>query len=719
MTERMAQQQNNRGAGGYKYELVNIRDEEKSKCQICFQILREPKLTSCCGQHYCSVCFDTWMAQPNSKKCPYGCQEDFQAMKDLKFKREVIDILLVKCPNRSCKWQGKLLDAEQHVLRCNEEEVECDLGCGVKLQRKKLETHIECECTQRMHECKFCHYKATLSEITGTEIPTTDDKDIPPELGHYAECPEYPKSYSNKCGKVLKRRELAQHTEVCPKEKIICTNMAVNPTKVTYCNASIERQSMNNHLRFECLYRKYNCELCGLSGTYTEITGEDSVVHYDPGSHDTKNKNPPPQKGHYAQCPEYPILCPKSCGETIKRKDIEHHRTLCSKENVTCKNWKVKRKKWGGAMDRCGEVMERDWLHNHLTHECLYRNYRCTYCEYEDKYTIITGVRKMKKYNPLKTSEEEPSPDEYQNSHYSVCKKYPVLCPNGCQNSFPREDILLHRETCPLEVVPCPFQSVCCQQNITRKKLSEHVSANQSEHLTGLLHAYTQMQKDVEAHKKSTTEELKATKKRLEQTERDLKSTKYYFAKTVHQLNTTCHQTAIKDALIQHGKSERGCQEELVHLSICLHYSRLTMNIQNFTLHGTTGVPWQSPNFHIHFGQSKWNFNVLVHPQFSQNDEAEYQYKTALIAVECESQPIPLQISDEDSNEEFEFELSYQKTKIKLTGFLKRDKPKRATLYHELKNISYDTLREDCLTIEIEMTPRSRQALSISKKPST
>ena len=37
---------------------------------------------------------------------------------------------------------------------------------------------------------------------------------------------------------------------------------------------------------------------------------------------------------------------------------MEQHHTVCSKEN---KDWK--------ATNRCGEVMERNWLHNHLSRE--------------------------------------------------------------------------------------------------------------------------------------------------------------------------------------------------------------------------------------------------------------------------------------------------------------------------------------------------------------
>ena len=714
----------NQEPGGYSYELVSKEDEEKSMCQICYRILREPTLTGCCGQHYCNSCLEIWLTTANDRKCPYGCEKTFQSMKDLKFKREVINCLLVKCPNKKCQWQGRLSDVPQHLTTCDEVEIECNLGCGKKITREKLLTHTQHECFYRMFKCKFCQHQATYFQITGKKETITytaqigsEQESLPAEMGHYATCLEFPKSCPNMCGHTLKRRELKNHCEQCVREKVQCTNMKLTPVKMSKCGEVVERHWMKNHRKFECLYRNYTCDLCGHTGTYTEITGEDTMTPYKPTSN-VEKEYPPPEKGHYMVCQQYPKECPNNCGEKMKRNEIEEHRMLCLKEKVRCKNWKVKGIKWGGASDKCGEVMERHWLRNHVAHECLYRNYECRFCHYEDKYTVITGMKVMKRYNPSEQEEAVLSPKEF--SHYSTCNKYPVGCPNKCEVSLPREEVAMHRESCPLEPVSCLFRDTGCGVTIPRKDLDDHIKEKQSEHLNGLLSAHSRMQKDFNTHTSTILKELEVTKKELEFTRKDLDSTKRYLAEAVCRLNSASQQLEIRNVVGRTPRLAEECQEQSEHLSVCLHVSKMTMQIHNFTLHGTTGVPWRSPDFHIHLPQAKdiVSFNIVIHPQFSRKGTAhEYEYRTTLVAVESEGQAIPIEEvaqASENSDKQLEIVLSYQKTIINLAVLLDKDHPQRASMYHELANILYGNIPDDCLELHIETSPRSRRLLSRS-----
>ena len=44
--------------GGFDYKFVGAVDD--FICSICTKVLREPHLTVCCGQHYCSSCLKHW-----------------------------------------------------------------------------------------------------------------------------------------------------------------------------------------------------------------------------------------------------------------------------------------------------------------------------------------------------------------------------------------------------------------------------------------------------------------------------------------------------------------------------------------------------------------------------------------------------------------------------------------------------------------------------------
>ena len=63
----------------------------------------------------------------------------------------------VKCPLlRQCEWSGKLSATEEHLENCQIFRINCPLGCGTVLERSKEGNHIKVECIKRKVECKHC-----------------------------------------------------------------------------------------------------------------------------------------------------------------------------------------------------------------------------------------------------------------------------------------------------------------------------------------------------------------------------------------------------------------------------------------------------------------------------------------------------------------------------------------------------------------------------------
>ena len=118
---------------------------------------------------------------------------------------------------------------------------------------------------------------------------------------------------------------------------------------------------------------------------------------------------------------------------------------------------------------KCGAWFQRRHITTHETQQCNKRPYSCDYCrDYHSTFEDMTEV------------------------HYPQCGKYPVACPNDCDEyKFERQKLESHlREQCPLVLVNCPFSYAGCETQLPRKDMPEHVKQNVT-HLT-LMAATTQ-----------------------------------------------------------------------------------------------------------------------------------------------------------------------------------------------------------------------------------
>ena len=65
--------------GGYDYEFVSDPPDEL-KCSICLSVLRDPSLTSCCGNHFCQSCISH--IKNKGMPCPLCQEQDYTIMLD-------------------------------------------------------------------------------------------------------------------------------------------------------------------------------------------------------------------------------------------------------------------------------------------------------------------------------------------------------------------------------------------------------------------------------------------------------------------------------------------------------------------------------------------------------------------------------------------------------------------------------------------------------------
>ena len=122
------------------------------------------------------------------------------------------------------------------------------------------------------------------------------------------------------CGWVVELGGLKSHLD---------SDKGCDYVEVTYTNKGrrerVSRKDLQTHLQKKCYYRPYECEYCGHKDTYTAITGnKEKRTFFKP-------------KGHYSECPEYPLACPNRCGVTgIRRRAMPDHHSSCPLEPLDC-----------------------------------------------------------------------------------------------------------------------------------------------------------------------------------------------------------------------------------------------------------------------------------------------------------------------------------------------------------------------------------------------
>ena len=201
-------------------------------CPVTFDILREPHLTPCCGNHLSAIAVTKLQGQP----CPVCKEPNLNTVPDKYFKRKVNELKL-RCPNKSlgCEWVGELGSLDRHLSQnsvegeCQFVTVACPYFCGDGFQRCQLQGHKANSCNNRPFICRYCNHEATY-------IKVTDD--------HWPVCEKYPLHCPNECGEdVIERQHLQKHLdENCPLQVIKCEFSYAG------CKVECQRRYMQTHV---------------------------------------------------------------------------------------------------------------------------------------------------------------------------------------------------------------------------------------------------------------------------------------------------------------------------------------------------------------------------------------------------------------------------------------------------------------------------------------
>ena len=207
-------------------------------CPICLEILQEPYLTACCGNHFCEACVER--VKKGANTCPL-CQETPLSGMINKSLRRKLNELKVYCVHKEigCKWIDDLGKLEQHLAtgkndgECQFVMVRCTISdlCKVKFLRNALKNHINNTCQYRQFKCEHCSYQSTYLVII-TEH-------------YFDQCPHYPVSCPNNCSKETEthpRSQLDTHLASCPEQEVDCIFSEMG------CKEKVKRRQLQEHL---------------------------------------------------------------------------------------------------------------------------------------------------------------------------------------------------------------------------------------------------------------------------------------------------------------------------------------------------------------------------------------------------------------------------------------------------------------------------------------
>ena len=167
-----------------------------------------------------------------------------------------------------------------------------------------------------------------------------------------------------------------------------------------------------------------------------------------------------PNKGLQRSLYSFRVRCThqkSGCEWTGELRELDGHLNLnqeLNKRLIGCEFAAI-------ACTHCYEYFQRRCVYAHESESCPQRPFSCEYCK--DYCSVYKDV---------------------VNSHWQVCKSYPVPCPNQCGVSSERQKVEAHvNSMCPLAVVNCDFNYAGCEVKIVRKDMPTHLAEGLASHI--------------------------------------------------------------------------------------------------------------------------------------------------------------------------------------------------------------------------------------------
>lgn len=191
------------------------------------------------------------------------------------------------------------------------------------------------------------------------------------------------------------------------------------------------------------------------------------------------------------------VYCPNyihGCEQAGELRSMKEHSKECEFSMAICPN------------NGCGKAISAKLLNTHTKQHCAQRQVQCPFCEL----TSATGRARKALLFPI--CQQPPSSFTYKelcSTHHSLCAKWPVLCPNACEDQFSLDRSTLQEHLardCPLAVVPCVFSEEGCEEKVPRRDMQQHVEGKMAAHLLMMHKGFMRLKLENEELKRMVSE---------------------------------------------------------------------------------------------------------------------------------------------------------------------------------------------------------------------
>ena len=250
----------------------------------------------------------------------------------------------------------------------------------------------------------------------------------------------------------------------------------------------------------------------------------------------------------------------------------------------------------------CYEYFQRRNVNAHEKESCPQRPFTCDYCEdYSSVYEDVV------------------------NSHWPVCKCFPVPCPNECGVSPERQNVKTHvNSVCPLTVVNCDFRYAGCETQLVRKNMPTHLAESLASHIS-LLTIQTQTLAGRSGgdnlfahlslfalHNQQLTQLTMQLKEKLEESQGEIRKLKR--EKQTQAIANTELQRYFKQE-VEELKKEVGDLKQKASLEMierCGNVFPIELTLTKFAEMKRSSKEWYSPPFYTRQQGYKMCLNVFV-----------------------------------------------------------------------------------------------------------
>ena len=226
------EQQATRPSGGYPCDVLdNTSGSMETGCSICFKLLRDPQLVTCCKKSFCRTCIEKPTAELYEDRCPQCGTADFTVVPDVRLEAALQNVrVCCRYPHGQdidevCEWVGLLSEFDHHLgHNCKFVETPCR-NCNVQFQRRHIYSH-SAACPKRQSTCEFCGFVATYDVV----VRHVED-----------ECRRVTVRCPRNCEEQIERQDLEEHEKICPCAEVDC--------ECTGCEFRPLRKDLQTHLK--------------------------------------------------------------------------------------------------------------------------------------------------------------------------------------------------------------------------------------------------------------------------------------------------------------------------------------------------------------------------------------------------------------------------------------------------------------------------------------